>query len=422
VLTNAAPDSYSRMTELEAWTPASGAPTRSNLALPANGGAVTASSEWDAVRGASAANNGDRKGLHWGSDPATGSGWHSASTGTAWLQIDFNGGKAIDEIDVFGPQDDYANPIEPTTSLTFNLYSLTGFEVQYWTGSAWATVANGSVTGNNKVWRQFTFTAVTTTKIRVLTTASPDGYSRLTEIEAWGTAAGGGGGASADIQWLVTDQLGTPRILFDKTGSLASTKRLDYLPFGEELTAGQGLRTAARGYNSSDSIRHKFTLNERDNETGLDYFGYRYYGPTLGRWTTVDPLLDFQRNSSEPQAWNQYQYCINNPLNRTDPDGRQDSAELNFERDVQALMKHQITERQFHDRMNARGVGAVVGLAVLASAYLGVEGAMTILMYASQHPDKVEQVAMDLTMASSRSGFARDAHAFRRDASYRGRG
>jgi len=215
------------------------------------------------------------------------------------------------------------------------------------------------------------------------------------------------GGSGTGIQWLVTDQLGTPRMVFDQTGSFASVKRHDYLPFGEELFADSGGRTESQGYvhvySVSDGNRQKFTSKERDNETGLDYFGYRYYGSTLGRWTSTDPLIDFKRNVSEPQAWNQYQYCINNPLNRTDPDGRQDSAELNFERDVQALIAHKITEQEFRDRQNARGVGAVVGLAILASSYLGAEGAMTILMYASQHPDQVEQVAMDLTMASTGS-------------------
>ena len=37
------------------------------------------------------------------------------------------------------------------------------------------------------------------------------------------------------VQWLVGDQLGTPRMVADGTGSLAGIKRHDYLPFGEEL-------------------------------------------------------------------------------------------------------------------------------------------------------------------------------------------
>lgn len=75
-----------------------------------------------------------------------------------------------------------------------------------------------------------------------------------------------------DIQWLVTDQLGTPRMIFDKTGSLAGTKRHDYLPFGEELYAGIGSRSAALGYGAAnDGVRQKFTQKERDIETGLAF-------------------------------------------------------------------------------------------------------------------------------------------------------
>jgi hypothetical protein len=83
--------------------------------------------------------------------------------------------------------------------------------------------------------------------------------------EALTTGTGGG----VDIRWLVPDQLGTPRIIIDKTGTLATVKRHDYLPFGEELTT-QGLRSTTPGY-SGDNLRQKFTLKERDNETGLFY-------------------------------------------------------------------------------------------------------------------------------------------------------
>ena len=319
LLTNASPDGYSRLTEVEAWTSSSGTPQRSNFALASSGATVTASSQYDAGRGASAAINGDRKGLHWGTDAATGSGWHSATTGAAWLEVDFGGSKTIDEIDVFGPQDNYANPIDPTLSLTFSLYSLTGFDVQYLLGSTWTTVSGGSVTGNNKVWRQFTFTPVTTSKIRVLTNASPDGYSRLTEVEAWGTATSGASGSTpAEINWLVTDQLGTPRMMFDKTGSLANMKRHDYLPFGEELFAGVGSRTQLQGYSLNDGIRQQFTQKERDIETGLDYFNARYYLATQGRFVSADSFAGSRFN---PQALNRYAYTGNNPLNFTDPTG-----------------------------------------------------------------------------------------------------
>jgi YD repeat-containing protein len=49
--------------------------------------------------------------------------------------------------------------------------------------------------------------------------------------------------SSANIHWLVTDQLGTPRMISDLSGSLSSLSRHDYLPFGEEPEAvGQSLR------------------------------------------------------------------------------------------------------------------------------------------------------------------------------------
>ena len=104
-----------------------------------------------------------------------------------WLQVDFNGSKTIDEVDVFTLQDNPATPAEPTETMTFSLYGLTSYDVQYWNGSAWATVPGGSVTGNNKVWRKFTFAPISTSKIRVLTNGAADGYSRITEVEAWGT-------------------------------------------------------------------------------------------------------------------------------------------------------------------------------------------------------------------------------------------
>ncbi len=71
------------------------------------------------------------------------------------------------------------------------------------------------------------------------------------------------------------------------------------------------------------NVQQKFTLKERDNETGLDYFEARYYASTQGRFTSVDPenyqaMLD----PTDPQSWNGYSYVNNNPLGRTDPDGK----------------------------------------------------------------------------------------------------
>jgi RHS repeat-associated protein len=85
------------------------------------------------------------------------------------------------------------------------------------------------------------------------------------------------------------------------------------------LSAGVGIRSAALGY-GEDSTRQKFTGKERDSETGLDYFGERYYASTQGRFTACDPLMA-SATTGDPQSWNRYVYVLNNPLRYIDPDG-----------------------------------------------------------------------------------------------------
>jgi RHS repeat-associated protein len=138
-------------------------------------------------------------------------------------------------------------------------------------------------------------------------------YLSLAEVQVWT------GSTTPSVQWLISDQLGTPRMVLDQTGSLAGVKRHDYLPFGEELVATQGLRTAALGY-TGDGVRQQFTSQERDTETGLDYFKARYYSSVQGRFTSIDPG-SFQ--PADPQNWNRYTYIQNNPLKFIDPTGRE---------------------------------------------------------------------------------------------------
>ncbi len=64
----------------------------------------------------------------------------------------------------------------------------------------------------------------------------------------------------------------------------------------------------------------EFTGKERDAETGLDYFGARYFSGAQGRWTSPDPLMASAK-ASKPQTWNRYAYALNNPLKFVDPDG-----------------------------------------------------------------------------------------------------
>ena len=66
--------------------------------------------------------------------------------------------------------------------------------------------------------------------------------------------------------------------------------------------------------------RSRSTGKERDAETGLDYFGARYFSGAQGRFTSPDPK-HFPHDIGDPQSWNKYGYTRNNPLRYTDPDG-----------------------------------------------------------------------------------------------------
>jgi hypothetical protein len=160
-------------------------PNRMNMALASNGGVVTASSVLGPNYPASAVINGDRRGVNWGA----GGGWNDGTqnAGPDWLEIAFNGPKSIDEVNVFSMQDSYQSPVEPTLGMTFTLWGLRGFDVQYWTGSAWAIVPGGAITNNNLVWRQVLFAPIVTSRIRINVTAALNGYARAIEVEAWGT-------------------------------------------------------------------------------------------------------------------------------------------------------------------------------------------------------------------------------------------
>ena len=64
------------------------------------------------------------------------------------------------------------------------------------------------------------------------------------------------------------------------------------------------------------SLSYTFSAKEKDSETGLSYFGSRYYSSDLSIWLSVDPMSDKYPSLSP------YAYCADNPVKLTDPDGR----------------------------------------------------------------------------------------------------
>jgi RHS repeat-associated protein len=119
------------------------------------------------------------------------------------------------------------------------------------------------------------------------------------------------------------DHLGTPRLITSATGMKYALH--DYYAFGTEQS---NARQEMEDYAHERPEPMKFTGHERDYTKGtyhdngeyLDYMHARYYSPQWGRSLSVDPVFG---KPALPQSWNRYAYVRNNPLNLTDPAGRE---------------------------------------------------------------------------------------------------
>ncbi|HEY8813911.1 MAG TPA: Ig-like domain repeat protein, partial [Candidatus Dormibacteraeota bacterium] len=221
-----------------------------NVALASAGAVALASSVYNSQYPVVAVNNNDRKGAAWGN----GGGWNDATANAFpdWVEIDFNGSKTIDRVIVYTLQDNYPNPIEPTDTLTFAQYGVTAFNVQGWTGSTWTTLA--TISSNNLVKRAVTFSPFTTSRIRVNVTQALMTYSRLVEVEAWGTAAVGPPPSSTTLASSLNPSTVGASVTFtatvtgtNPTGSVALTDGGNALSgcTGLALTGSGNARTAA---------------------------------------------------------------------------------------------------------------------------------------------------------------------------------
>jgi RHS repeat-associated protein len=109
---------------------------------------------------------------------------------------------------------------------------------------------------------------------------------------------------NASTYYLTYDQVGSLRIVADASGNVA--KKIDYDSFGNIISDSDPLFEIPFG----------FAGGLYDKDTGLVRFGYRDYEPDTGRWTAKDPIL-FVGGDTDL-----YGYCLNDPLNIIDPDGR----------------------------------------------------------------------------------------------------
>ena len=114
-------------------------------------------------------------------------------------------------------------------------------------------------------------------------------------------------GSNAATHFYMADHLGSAQMEFSGGGWPVAMSQ--FMPYGGEI-------------NPQATANHfKFTGKERDTESGLDYFGARYYASSMGRFMSPDPIGITMQSLLDPQQWNGYQYSKNNPLRFTDPTG-----------------------------------------------------------------------------------------------------
>lgn len=108
------------------------------------------------------------------------------------------------------------------------------------------------------------------------------------------------------LRYQLTDFLGSSTMEVDEDASLISYE--EYFPYGgtSYITGTNQLEVQLKEY--------RYSGKERDNCTGLYYYGTRYYPPWLGRWINADP-------AGTADGLNMYAFVSGNPITFVDPDG-----------------------------------------------------------------------------------------------------
>ena len=121
------------------------------------------------------------------------------------------------------------------------------------------------------------------------------------------------------------DHLGSSSYITNLDGEVV--QHIEYVPFGEVFVEER---------NNIWNTPYLFNAKEFDEETGLYYYGARYYDPRLSLWVSVDPISNYDPSNSEnyldgehnngiynPYNLFCYGYCYQNPIRLTDPNGKQ---------------------------------------------------------------------------------------------------
>lgn len=199
----------------------------------------------------------------------------------------------------------YSAPSDVSSQSTKYSYDSTGQRVRKMTAYANGITKIRIYLGDFEIYREYSGTALNKERNTI---RYCDGESIFCEVDY--------NNATEDSiikRYKLYDLMNSTYVEIDEIGKIISYE--EYYPFG-----GTSFRTIDSQTEVSQS-RYRYVGKERDEETGLYYFGLRYYAPWLCRWTSTDPKGSEAGN-------NQYVYCSNNPLRYMDPDGADDEDQV----------------------------------------------------------------------------------------------
>jgi RHS repeat-associated protein len=134
-----------------------------------------------------------------------------------------------------------------------------------------------------------------------------DGNNNVIQEYTWGLNLGGGIGGLLSMRYQGQDY----QYLYDGKGNVTAV-----IDSNQNPVATYAYDEFGKVVSKTGTLDQPFQFSTKffDNETGLNYYGYRFYSPSLGRWINRDPI-------AEAGGINLYEFVGNNPANRIDPLG-----------------------------------------------------------------------------------------------------
>ncbi len=147
--------------------------------------------------------------------------------------------------------------------------------------------------------------------------------------------------------YIHSDHLGSTSYITDSDGEVS--QHVEYVPFGEvfieELSSSAKLNTP-----------YLFNGKELDEETGLYYYGARYYDPRISLWLSTDPMELKYPNVST------YGYTLNNPTAFIDINGLSTDVRKNDDGTFTVVNAHNDSDHSIYVvNSNGNRTGDIIG-------------------------------------------------------------